>query len=126
MPKDSGAGTDEAGTPPPPVDASGIAPPPATCAPPITAVDTSTPTAVVVGTGTAASCTEAALSSALTKGGIVTFNCGAAPATITVTATIELPTTVDTVIDGGGTVTIDGGGTVRILDWNHDNYRVNT
>ncbi len=122
--KDAGVGTEEAGTTPPLVDASGIAPPAATCTPPITAASTSNPT-TVVGTGTAASCTESALDAALTKGGVVTFSCGAAPATITVTKTIELPTTLDTVIDGGGTITIDGGGAVRILDWNHGNYRSN-
>jgi hypothetical protein len=53
----------------------------------------------------------------------VTFNCGAAPATITVTKTIELPFDKDTVIDGGGRITIDGGGQVRILDWDSPNYR---
>jgi hypothetical protein len=122
-PGKDGGGTDaEAGKPPPDVDASGIPTPAATCTPPITAVDTSKPT-TVVGTGTAASCTEAALTSALTAGGIVTFDCGAAPATITVTKTIELPVTKDTVLDGGGKVTIDGGGSVRILDWNSLNYR---
>jgi hypothetical protein len=116
---------EEAGSPPPDVDASGVAPPPAVCMPPITAADVSQPT-TVVGMGTAASCTEAALNAALTKGGIVTFNCGVAAATITVTATIELPTTMNTIIDGGGLITIDGGGAVRILDWNHNNYRANT
>jgi hypothetical protein len=123
--RDGETGKGEAGMPPPDVDGSGIPMPAATCTPPITAVDTSKPT-TVVGMGTAASCTEAALQAALTKGGIVTFNCGATPATITVTATVELPTTLDTVIDGGGKITIDGGGKVRILDFNHDNYRVNT
>jgi hypothetical protein len=115
----------EAGTPPPDVDAGSVAPPSAVCAAPIQPADVSNPT-TVVGTGTAASCTEAALSAALTKGGIVTFNCGSAGATITVTKTIELPTSTDTVIDGGGVVTIDGGGAVRILDWNSANYRANT
>jgi hypothetical protein len=91
---------------------------------PIAAADTSHPT-TVVGTGTAASCTEALLSSALTAGGVVTFDCGVLPATITVTKTIELPTGADTVIDGGGSITIDGGGAVRILDWNSSNYRAN-
>jgi hypothetical protein len=33
---------------------------------------------------------------------------------------------MDTVIDGGGSITIDGGGAVRILDWNSPNYRANT
>src|SRR5437762_13510753 len=40
--------------------------------------------ACVVGTGTSASCTEAALDACLAGGGSVTFNCGGA-ATITVT-----------------------------------------
>jgi hypothetical protein len=128
---DAAAGSDgsaragEGGTPPPDVDAGSFPPPAAVCTAPIAAADVSHPTAVV-GSGTAASCTEAALSAALTAGGIVTFDCGAAPATITVTKTIELPTGSDTVIDGGGTVTIDGGGAVRILDWNSNNYRANT
>ncbi|HEX7408024.1 MAG TPA: hypothetical protein VF515_10295 [Candidatus Binatia bacterium] len=39
-----------------------------------------------VGTGTADSCTEAALDAALTGSGTVTFNCGASPVTITVTS----------------------------------------
>jgi hypothetical protein len=120
---DGGGG--EAGKPPPDVDGGGIKPPPAVCTAPIQPADVSHPT-TVVGTGTAASCTGAALAAALTKGGIVTFDCGSAPATITVTQTIELPTTLDTVVDGGGTVTIDGGGAVRILDWNSANYRANT
>ena len=98
---------------------------PSSCNAPIGPADTSKPT-TVVGTGTAASCTESLLAAALTKGGIVTFDCGAAATTITVTKTIELPTGTDTVIDGGGKVTIDGGGTVRILDWNSANYRANT
>jgi len=125
---DSGSpgGGDDAsgGTPPPEVDAGSVPPPVAVCMAPIGPADTSHPT-TVVGTGTAASCTEALLSSALTAGGVVTFDCGAPPAIITVTKTIELPTTTDTVIDGGGSVTIDGGGAVRILDWNSSNYRAN-
>ena len=40
----------------------------------------------VVGTGTAGSCTEAAFDTAFAGGGTVTFNCGAAPVTITFTA----------------------------------------
>jgi hypothetical protein len=110
--------------PPPDVDASIVPPPSPVCAAPVAAVDTSKPTAVV-GTGTAASCTEGLLATALGAGGIVTFDCGPSPATITVTKTIELPTDKDTAIDGGGTITIDGGGAVRILDWNSANYRAN-
>ncbi len=123
-PGDGGGTTDTGGgMPPPNVDGS-VPPPAAICTAPVGAADVSNPT-TVVGTGTAASCTEAALSAALTKGGVVTFNCGSAPATITVTKTVELPTSTDTVVDGGGKVTIDGGGSVRILDWNSANYRAN-
>jgi len=92
---------------------AGLPPPPATvCDVPAQPVDTSTPT-TVVGDGTAASCTEAALRSAVAAGGIVTFRCGADPVTITVTA--EIPVAKDTTIDGGGTVTLSGGGATRIL-----------
>jgi hypothetical protein len=115
----------EASPPPPNVDSGAAPPPPSVCTAPIAAADTSAPTAVV-GMGTAGSCTEAALSAALSAGGVVTFNCGPDPVTITVTATIELPYSMDTVIDGGGKVTIDGGGAVRILDWDSPNYRANT
>ncbi|MFN8528291.1 MAG: choice-of-anchor Q domain-containing protein [Anaerolineae bacterium] len=61
----------------------------------------------VVGTGTAASCTEAALDAALSGGGTVTFNCGAAAVTIPITGskTISRSTT----IDGGDLITLDGG-----------------
>ncbi len=121
----SGSGSDAGGTRPPDVDGGSVPPPPAVCTAPISAADVSHPTKVV-GTGTAASCTEAALSTALTAGGVVTFDCGAAAVTIPVTKTIELPTTLDTVVDGGGTVTLDGGGAARILDWKSGNYRTNT
>src|SRR5579872_2136360 len=61
----------------------GAAPPPPaqTCSLPAKPVDVSKPT-TVVGTGTAASCTEGALASAIAAGGIVTFDCGAAPVTV--------------------------------------------
>ena len=45
---------------------------------------TSIQAAGAVGTGSAASCTQAALDTALVGGGLVTFNCGADPVTITV------------------------------------------
>jgi hypothetical protein len=67
----------------------------------------------VVGTGSAASCTEAALDAALAGGGSVTFNCGPNPATITVTSTKTID--ADTVIDGGSVVTLSGGDLVRIF-----------
>ncbi|MGZ3452902.1 MAG: hypothetical protein ACXVEF_25055 [Polyangiales bacterium] len=86
--------------------------------------DVSKPT-TVVGTGTAASCTFAALKTAVTAGGIITFNCGTAPVTIAVTATLMLPTTKSTVIDGGGKVILDGGGAVQILRWDSADFRKN-
>jgi len=100
-------------------------PPPPTCAAPVSLVDTANPDHVV-GDGTAASCTQAALKTALDAGGKITFSCGPAPATIAVTTTLALRTDVATTIDGGGTVTLDGGGTTQILRFDHPNYRVNT
>lgn len=70
-------------------------------------------TSRVVGSGTAASCTESALRGAITAGGRVTFRCGGAAATIRVTR--EIPVSRTTVVDGGGLVTLDGGGANRIL-----------
>ncbi|MDB5216567.1 MAG: uncharacterized protein JWO86_4494 [Myxococcaceae bacterium] len=107
------------------VDAAVIPPPAAVCTAPIAAADVTTPT-TIVGTGTAASCTEAALATALTAGGVVTFACGAAPVTITVTKTLVLPTDKDIVLDGAHQITLDGGGQVRILEYNHLDFRKNT
>ncbi len=67
----------------------------------------------VVGTGTAASCTETALSSALAGGGNVTFNCGNSLVTIAVTS--EKLLLNDTTVDGGDLVTLSGGGKSRIF-----------
>jgi hypothetical protein len=86
--------------------------------------DVSSPT-TVVGTGTAASCTFAALKTAVTKGGVITFDCGSASVTIPVTATLVLPTNKSTVIDGGGKVILDGGGKVQILRWDSPDFRAN-
>src|SRR5262245_7440876 len=77
---------------------------------------TSSVFACVVGTGTSASCTEAALDACLPGGGsfdgTVTFNCGGA-ATITVTSTKTI--SADTTIDGGSVITISGGNTVGVF-----------
>ena len=82
------------------------------------AVDTSQPDHVI-GTGTAASCTSAAVVSAVAAGGITTFNCGADPVTIAMTATAKVHNnTGRTVLDGGGKVTLSGGGKRRILYMN--------
>ncbi len=84
--------------------------------------DVSKPTAVI-GTGTPASCTFAALSAAVSAGGVITFDCGPAPTTIAVTATMSLPTSKDTVIDGGRLITLDGGGKVPILRFDSPNFQ---
>ena len=88
------------------------------------AADTSHPTSVV-GTGTAASCTFIALAAAVKAGGIITFDCGTAPLTIAVTATLTLPSTKDSVIDGGGVITLDGQGTTQILKFDSANFKAN-
>jgi len=88
------------------------APPAATCALPAQPVDVSQPT-TVVGTGTAASCSEQAFVSAVAAGGKVTFDCGPSPVTITLTS--EVPVSKDTTIDGGKLVTLSGGTKTRIL-----------
>ena len=78
-------------------------------------VDTSHPTRVI-GTGTAASCTSQAVIDAVAAGGVITFSCGSAPVTITLTATAKIRNTSPTVvIDGGGLVTLSGAGAHRIL-----------
>ena len=118
-PHGGGGGDDTA------VDAATITPPGTTCDAPVQPVDTSTPDHVV-GAGDPSTCTESALATAIAAGGTITFACGAAAATITVTQTLELRTDVDTTIDGGNLVTIDGGDAVRILDFDHQNYRVGT
>ena len=70
----------------------------------------------VVGDGTAASCTSAAVVAAVTAGGVITFDCGAAAKTITMTQTLKVRnSTKKLVLDGGGTVTLSGGGSNRIL-----------
>jgi len=71
----------------------------------------------VIGTGTPSSCTSAAVVKAVAAGGIITFNCGPAPVTITMTATAKVRNTSGSrvVIDGGNRVTLSGGGKRRIL-----------
>ena len=69
--------------------------------------------ALVVGTGTAGSCTEASLDTALAAAGTITFDCGGGPVTITLTGTKTI--TQATTIDGGNTITISGGGSVKLF-----------
>ncbi len=73
----------------------------------------------VIGRGTPASCTAAAVVRAVAKGGVITFNCGPAPVTILMTATAKVVNTSHrVVIDGGGLITLSGGGKRRILYMN--------
>ncbi|MFT3777348.1 MAG: IPTL-CTERM sorting domain-containing protein [Ottowia sp.] len=72
------------------------------------------PAQAAVGSGTAASCTEAALDLALAGGGAVSFDCGPDPVTIPITSTKVLTEVVH--IDGGNLVTLQGNGSVRLFD----------
>jgi hypothetical protein len=82
------------------------------------AVDTSHPDHVI-GSGTPASCTPAAVVAAVAAGGVITFSCGQNPVTITMTATATVPTSSHLVVlDGGGKVTLSGGGKTEILSMN--------
>lgn len=70
----------------------------------------------VVGDGTPASCTSAAVVAAVAAGGTITFACGPEPITIGMEATAKVRNTSKTVvIDGGGLVTLSGQGKRRIL-----------
>ena len=52
----------------------------------------------------------------MARGGIITFNCGPNPVTITMTATAKVVNTShQIVLDGGGLVTLNGGGKRQIL-----------
>jgi hypothetical protein len=74
----------------------------------------------VVGTGTAASCAGGAVVAAVAAGGVITFDCGPDPVTITLDrpAKVFNDTGPEMVIDGGGKVTLSGGGQTRILYMN--------
>jgi hypothetical protein len=74
----------------------------------------------VVGTGTALSCTGDAVIAAVAKGGIITFDCGPDPVTITLDRPAKVVNNASqkVVIDGGGKITLSGGGRTRILYMN--------
>ncbi len=73
----------------------------------------------VVGNGTAASCTSAAVVAAVAEGGFISFSCGPKPVTILMAATAKVVNTShQIVLDGGGKVTLSGGGKIRILYMN--------
>jgi hypothetical protein len=83
------------------------------------AIDSTMPDQVV-GNGTPESCTSAALVEAVAAGGVIVFDCGPDPVTITLmeTAKVFNDTGPEIVIDGGGVVTLSGGGQRRILYMN--------
>lgn len=97
----------------------------AVCNAPVAAADTSQSPATV-GDGSPGSCTEGALRAAIGAHSVVTFNCGAAPATIAIRSVIDIPTDRDTVIDGGSRITLDGGNATRLFSLKQGNYRTNT
>jgi hypothetical protein len=73
----------------------------------------------VIGDGRPASCTSAAVVRAVALGGIITFNCGPKPVTITMKATAKVVNTSHRIVlDGGGLVTLSGAGKTRILYMN--------
>ncbi|MDX9723819.1 MAG: hypothetical protein RBU37_23925 [Myxococcota bacterium] len=74
----------------------------------------------VVGSGSPASCTGEAFIEAVALGGVITFDCGPEPVTITLDrpAKIVNDTGPEIVIDGGGLVTLSGVGRTRILYMN--------
>ena len=100
---------------PPAGNPDGVAPIP----PEAAAVDTSRPDRVI-GNGTPASCTSAAVVAAVAAGGVITFDCGPDPVTIPMDETAKVVNDAsDTVVlDGGGRVTLDGRDAVRILYMN--------
>jgi predicted outer membrane repeat protein len=67
----------------------------------------------LIGTGSAASCTEAALVAGLATGGLLEFNCGKAATTVTLGHTLVVKD--KTHLKGGGLVTLDGAGAIQIL-----------
>jgi hypothetical protein len=99
--------------------AAGLAAPGASAAVPVPAagraVDVAHP-AHVIGHGTPAGCTSAAVVRAVALGGIITFDCGPKPLTIVMRTTATVTKTSHRVVlDGGGLITLSGGGIRRIL-----------
>lgn len=68
----------------------------------------------IVGNGSAASCTDAALKQALSGGGTVTFKCGSAAKTIYLGS--ENAIAAHTVIDGGNLISLNGSNAKRIFN----------
>ncbi|MFO7563934.1 MAG: choice-of-anchor Q domain-containing protein [Enhygromyxa sp.] len=58
-------------------------------------------------------------------GGVITFDCGPDPVTISLSETIVLPVDTDTIIDGEGLITLDAGGELRHFYFNHPDWMNN-
>jgi hypothetical protein len=72
--------------------------------------------ASVIGNGTPAGCTSAAVVAAVAQGGTISFDCGPDAVTIDMAQTAKVVNTSPTVVlDGGGKVTLSGQGARRIL-----------
>jgi hypothetical protein len=70
----------------------------------------------VIGSGTPAACTSAAVVRAVARGGAISFDCGPKPLTIVMRATADVTKTSHRmVLDGGGLITLSGAGRRRIL-----------
>lgn len=80
------------------------------------AVPSSLLAAGTVGSGTPASCTEAAFDTALGGGGTVSFSCGGSAHTITLSARKTIA--ADTVIDGANLITLSGGNASALFEVN--------
>lgn len=68
----------------------------------------------VVGNGTPSSCTDAAYATAMNGGGLVAFDCGPNPITISVTTKV-IGNGNSTTLDGGGLVTLDGNSSLQLF-----------
>jgi hypothetical protein len=110
----AGSGATDPGDGPPPGNPDG------SCDVPEDALEDTLRPDRVVGDGYPESCTSDAFVNAVALGGVVTFDCGPDPITITLdrTAKIFNDTGPRIVIDGGGKVTLSGGGATRILYMN--------
>ncbi len=72
--------------------------------------------AVPFGDGTPGSITQATLQTLINTGGKIVFNGGAAPVTLTLSATLLVDARKEVIIDGKNLLTISGNNAVRIFD----------
>jgi len=94
---------------------------PGSCSVPVAAqVENSSSPNQIIGNGTQQSCTSEAVVAAVSRGGIITFDCGIDPVTIVMkkTAKIVNNTGPKIVIDGKGKITLSGNNERRILYMN--------